>query len=95
MDYNYLIEKRAEVLQEIKPMCDAFKILDYDYKIDIITGNELLKLNDTIIGCASNSIDAVIDEVIGYLFINKWCRHRYLGTFSVQCKNVIKEYWYE
>ena len=34
-DMKYLEEKRLEVLEEIKPICKAFAITDYDYEIAI------------------------------------------------------------
>lgn len=92
-DYSYLTEKREEILTQIKPMCEVFGIKEYDYVINLKTGRERLKLNDTFIGCASNSVSAVIDELIGYIFITRWCRNHSLGTFSTQTKNVIRQYW--
>lgn len=93
MDNNYLIEKREEFLKEIKPICEVFGIKEYDYVVDVEKGSEKLKLNDTLIGCASNSVSAVVDELIGYIFIKRWCRNRHLGAFSKQSQNVIKQYW--
>ena len=93
MDYSYLAEKRLDVLKEIKPICEAFKITDYDYEVDTGKGSEHLRIYSTKIGCASNSISAVVDELVGYIFIKTWCRNRYLGAFSTQTKNVIKQYW--
>ena len=93
MNHKYLEKKRLEVLAEIKPICDVFKITDYDYEIDTERGTEKLKIYDTYIGCASNSISAIVDELIGYIFIRRWCRNRSLGAFSTQCKNRIREYW--
>ena len=92
-DWNYLIDKRKEVLKEIKPYCDLFKIADYDYFINTEAGGEVLKLNDTYIGCSCNSISAVIDEVMGYIIINFYCKNRSLGAFRTQTMNEIKRYW--
>lgn len=92
---RYLKEKRVMVLEEIKPICEAFGITDYDYEVKSTGQREILVINGTRIGCSANSISAVVDELIGYLFINIWCRNRYLGTFSTQSKNVIKQYWIE
>lgn len=93
IDHSYLIAKRDEILAEIKPICEAFNINDYDYIIDVETGKEQLRLYETLIGCASNSISAVVDELIGYIFIKIWCGNHSLGAFSTQCKNVIRQYW--
>lgn len=85
-------DKREIILTAIKPICEVFGIADYDY---IITESkkERLKLNDTYIGCDGNSVSAVIDELIGYIFIKKYCRNRSLGAFDKQTQNHIKRYW--
>lgn len=93
MDNNYLAEKRLEVLAEIKPICEAFGIKEYDYEVDIEARTERLRIYDTKIGCSCNSISAVKNELIGYIFLNTWCRDRSLGAFGPQTKNVIKRYW--
>lgn len=92
-DYSYLAQKRVEVLEHIKPICDGFGINDYDYEVDLEKGHEYLRVNNTKIGCSCNSLLSVRDELIGYIFINTWCRDRHLGAFSTQTKNVIKRYW--
>ena len=92
---EYLERKRIEVLESIKPICQAFNITNYDYIVKPTGQRELLRLGDIKIGCSDNSINAVIDELIGYIFITRWCRNRYLGTFSTQAKNVIRQYWGE
>ena len=87
---EYLAKKRLEVLEAIKPICQAFNITDYDYEID---GNrERLRINDTRIGCSCNSIKAIIDELVGYIFVCRF-RERGLGAFKKQTFNKIKEYW--
>lgn len=65
-----LNKKRNEVLEAIAPICAAFKIDDYDYIVSEAGQHETLRIYDTRIGCSCNSIDAVIDEFIGYLFVN-------------------------
>jgi hypothetical protein len=92
---EHLYRKRSEVLQEIKPICEAFGISEYDYIVKREGQREILKIGKVEIGCTSNSISAIIDELIGYIFITRWCRNRYLGVFSIQTKNVIKRYWKE
>lgn len=90
---EYLNKKRIEILSEIKPICEAFNITDYDYEIKETGQREVLRIGDIRIGCSMNSINAVVNELIGYIFIARWCRDNYLGTFSTQTKNVIKQYW--
>jgi len=90
---KYLEEKRLKVLEEIKPICEAFAITDYDYEINDDIYTEVLRLNNTKINCSINSISAVIDEVIGYLFINYYCENRSLGAFETQVKNRITSTW--
>ena len=90
---DFLIEKRKKILEEIKPYCKLFGITDYDYFVNTNTGGEILKLNNTYIGCTSNSVMAVVDEFIGYIIINRYCRNRSFGAFRKQTMNAIKEYW--
>ena len=85
------MDKRDKVLKAISPIMEAFDIKDYDYEVN--NTKETLRIYNTRIGCTANSIDAIIDEIIGYIFINRWCRYRSLGTFSTQAKNAIKRYW--
>lgn len=93
-DFDYLKKKRLEVLEAIKPICDAFNITDYDYLIrDDFQQTETLRIYDTYIGCSYNSINAVIDELIGYVIIKHYCYNNSLGAFSIQTKNHIKRYW--
>lgn len=90
---EYLKGKRKEVLKEIKPICEAFNITDYDYVIRETGQRETLTIEGTEIACSCNSISATIDELIGYIFIRRWCRNRSLGTFSTQTQNIIKQHW--
>ena len=86
-------KKRQEVIKAIKPICDAFNIKDYDYIIKETGQRETLKIGGIEIGCSCNSISATVDELIGYIFITRWCRNRSLGTFNTQTKNVIRQHW--
>lgn len=90
-----LLKKRCDVLKTIAPICAAFKIDDYDYVVleenDIF--HETLRICDIQIGCSENSIEAIVDELIGYLFITKFCKHRNIGTFQSKMINAIKKYW--
>ena len=90
--YEYLLNKRLEVLEMIKPICEVFDITEYDYEITESL-SEWLVIYDTKIGCSCNSLTAVLDELIGYIFVNHWVRNRSLGTFKTQTLNVIKQYW--
>lgn len=92
-DMKYLEEKRLKVLEEIKPICEAFAIIDYDYEINDDMYTEVLRLNNTKINCSINSISATIDEVIGYLFINYYYENRSLGAFETRVKNRITGTW--
>jgi len=64
LDKSYLIGKRIDVLEEIGEICDAFEITNYDYTIE--NGIERLRINDTYIGCSCNSIEGVVNELIGF-----------------------------
>lgn len=88
---QYYEDKRQEILRAITPICAVFHIKDFDYIFN--ENQERLVLNNTQIGCASNSVSAVVDELIGYIFITRWCRNRSLGAFKTQTLNRIKEYW--
>lgn len=86
---EYLIKKRLEVLEAIKPICDAFNIKDYDYEIK--DNHEILRIYNTKIGCDSNSIYAIKKELVGYLFI---CYYKESCLpFKAQVFNRIKCYW--
>lgn len=87
-----LQEKRLEVLKAIKPICEAFGIKDYDYIVKNEGQKETLVVEGTKIGCSCNSIYAVKQELIGYIFVGMW-KDRSLGAFDTQVKNVIKRYW--
>ena len=91
--WDFLIEKRVKILEEIKPYCELFGITDYEYFVNTNTGGEVLKLNNTYIGCTGNSVMAVVDEFIGYIIIKRYCRNRSFGAFRKQTMNAIKEYW--
>lgn len=89
---NYLQEKRLEVLDAIKPICEAYGIDDYDYEVSNVGQKETLRIYSTRIGCSFNSVFAVKQELTGYIFISMW-KGRSLGAFSTQTKNKIKTYW--
>ena len=85
--------KREKVMSAIAPICEAFGISDYDYIVQEFGQRETLRLYGTMIGCTDNSVDAVIDEIIGWLFANRYCKNRYIGSFKTQTLNVVKQYW--
>ena len=89
---EYLEGKRLKVLEEIKPICDAYGITDYDYEVKPTGQREILRVNDTRIGCSFNSVFAIKQELTGYIFLAMW-RDRGLGAFDKQTKNVIRRYW--
>ena len=91
--FEQLKKKRLEVLEAIKPICEAFNIKNYDYIVKEKGQTETLVLNGQRIGCSCNSIEAVINEVIGYIFVKIYCRNNYIGAFRTQTLNVIKQYW--
>lgn len=86
---EYLENKRLQVLEMIKPICELFNI-KYDYIIDKDTLSETLILNKQKIGCSCNSISAIIEEIIGYIFIKMYDRWWY---HKPQAINAIKQYW--
>ena len=90
---EYLQSKRLEVLEAIKPICEAFNIKDYDYELQETGQRETLRIGEIRIGCSCNSTSAIINELIGYIFITIWCRGRSLGAFDTQSKNIIRRYW--
>ena len=88
-----LNQKRTEVLIAIEPIMQAFNIKDYDYIVKETGQTETLKIYSTEIGCSCNSIEAVIDEIIGWLFVKKFCKNRDIGAFRMQTLNVVREHW--
>lgn len=93
MENLHLIQKKERVIEMITPMLKAFKINNFDYEVDLENGKEILVINNQKICCTWNSMEAIKCEVIGYLFVNIWCKHRYLGTFETQSLNRVKEFW--
>lgn len=88
-----LEQKRLDVLKEIKPICEAFGISDYDYIIvHDYTLQEILRIEKVKIACSCNSIYAVKQELVGYIFIN-YFKERALGRFKTQVFNQITAYW--
>lgn len=90
---EYLKKKRLKVLERIKPICDVFGIKDYDYIVKETGQTECLRLYDTYIGCSHNSIEATVEELIGYIFIKIYCKERSIGAFRAQTLKRIRAYW--
>lgn len=88
-----LQKKRRRVLEAIDPICAVFNIKDYDYIVRETGQHETLRIYNTYIGCTDNSIEAVIEELIGWIFVKIYCKERYIGAFSTQTLNVVKQYW--
>lgn len=89
----YLQKKREEVLKTIAPICKAFNISEYDYIVKETGQTECLRLYDTYIGCSYNSIEATVEELIGYIFVKIYCRNRSIGAFKTQTLNCIRQFW--
>lgn len=79
-----LKEKRIEV----------FGIDDYDYIVSDKGQTETLRIGTTKIGFSCNSIYAVVQELVDYLFIC-YFKERSLGHFKTQVFNQIKCFWLE
>lgn len=90
--YKYYAAKIQQISNRIEPICKVFDITDYGYAVDE-KGVETLVLNGQKIGCTGNSVSAVVDELIAYIFITRYCRSRSLGAFEKQTKNCIMRYW--
>ena len=90
---TYLERKREQVLAALKPICEAFKIFDYDYVVSETGQREILRIYSTQIGCSDDSIDAIIDELIAWLFVKRFCHNRSIGAFRTQTLNRVTQYW--
>ena len=71
----------------------AFNITNYDYIVKSFGQTETLVINGTGIGCSCNSVEAIVNEIIGYLFVTRFKKFRYLGKFETQTLNRVTEYW--
>lgn len=92
---QYLEEKRMKVLNTIIPVLRTFGITKVDYEVNLETYQETLVIDDTRIRCTCNSIEAILQEVIGYLFIKTWVPPRILVSdpYVDHCVEVITHYW--
>lgn len=87
-----LKEKREEVLKEIKPIMEAFDIKEYDYIVKEEGQTETLVIEGQKIGCSLNSIYAIKNEIIGYIFATIYC-HNNWWHFKPHTLKYIKQYW--
>lgn len=83
--------KRTEVIKEIKPICEAFNI-EYDYIVKETGQTETLVLDGQKIGCSMNSIYAIKNEIIGYIFAKIYCKDKW-WHFKPHTLKYIKQYW--
>lgn len=83
--------KRTEVLEKIKPICEAFNI-EYDYIVEETGQTETLVLNGQKIGCSMNSIYAIKNEIIGYIFATIYCKDKW-WHFKPHTLKYIQQYW--
>lgn len=83
--------KKTEVIKEIKPICEAFNI-EYDYIVKETGQTETLVLDGQKIGCSMNSIYAIKNEIIGYIFAKIYCKDKW-WHFKPHTLKYIKQYW--
>lgn len=93
MEFTVMGDKKESVLKRIKPIMESFGIKEYDYVLDSDGNREFLTILNDKICCTGNSIDAVVDEVIGWLFVRIFCRNRSIGAFEKHTLNQVKRYW--
>ena len=62
---DYYEKKRETVLETIKPICEAFGITEYDYKI--VGQLEVLWVEGTGIDCTRNSIAATVKSLVHHI----------------------------
>lgn len=85
------MKRKRKIKKAIKPLCKIFKI-EYDYFI-FKEGLELLRLNNQCIECTGVTIEEIRDKVIGYIFVEIYCKNNTIGAFQKQTLNVIKKDW--
>lgn len=86
----YYENKRQTILETIEPICEAFGIKEYDYIAK--KGSERLIVEGQAIGCTSNSIGAVVRELIIYIFITSEAIER-VSHFQSAVINDLKRHW--
>ena len=89
------MKKRERIIRRtIKPLCKIFKI-KYDYLHFNIPNMEILYLNEHQINCTGLSPEEIRNKVIGYIFVEIYCKTNSIGAFQKQTLNVIKKDWIE
>lgn len=88
---QYKENKRQLILDTIKPICEVFDIVSYDYICQDYY--EKLIIDGQQIGCTGNSIGAVVTELINYIWINIVAENKDIGAFKKQTLNTLKRYW--
>lgn len=85
------MNKREEVLEELKPIADVLGI-----KIDYVVEDkrEYLVCDDTKICTCYTSVHGIREEFFGYVILKEW-RRRSFGAFDKQTRRKIKEFWYD
>ena len=89
---EYLKETRIKVLELITPICELFRIVDYDYIVDGKIYRETLKLNNTYIDCTGDSLRTIINELISYIVVK---RKIDLGAFKNQTIKYLTRHWWK
>ncbi len=89
---KYLEAKRQTVLDTIKPICEAFGITNYDYIVKTSGQRETLVVENTKIGCSDDSIGAIVQELVNYIWIQCGCINR-LSQYRKYIKNTLTGYW--
>lgn len=87
-------ERKKEVLAVVAPALNAFGITDVDYVIEK-TQHALIVEGVQIASCEYNSIQAIMQEVAGYIFAKKWVpTHRKRNDPCMDsCVERITEHW--
>lgn len=86
-----LEKKRNSVLKVIAPLMSYFQITNYDYKI--AHTRETLVIEGTCIECALNSIGAILNELVNYIWIKTYAEDFYLGEHSEDLLHILKSSW--
>lgn len=93
---QYLKEKRMKVLNTVVPVLKPFGITEVDYEVNLETYQETLVIDNVKIGCTCNSIEAILQEVTGYLFIKTWVPSSRILAYDPcveRCIELITHYW--
>ena len=87
------MKKRERIINKtIKPICKIFKI-NYEYMHFNFPNEEILYLNGQKINCTGSTVEEIRDKVIGYIFVEFYCKNNSIGAFQKQTLNVIKKDW--